>query len=75
MEQIHNNNRENLKLLSIFHYVVEGIVAATSMFSLLHIDIGLYFILSPSELPQSDGASPPPIPGFGWMFFIGGLAF
>jgi hypothetical protein len=74
MERIENKDREHLKLLSIFHYVVGGIVAAFSMLSLLHISIGLSFILSPQKFPTT-GDSPPLPDEFGWIFLITGLAF
>lgn len=73
MKQINGNNREYLKLLSIFHYVLGGIVAVFSMFSLFHISFGLSYIFSPSKIPQPDGTSP--VPNFGWMFLLVGLTF
>ncbi|HIK56231.1 MAG TPA: hypothetical protein IGS37_13850 [Synechococcales cyanobacterium M55_K2018_004] len=73
MEPIKDNNREYLKLLSIFHYVLGGIVAAFSMFSLVYISIGLSYILSVDQFPQTDGTSPPP--EFGWIFLIFGSLF
>ena len=69
-----NNNYQHLKLLSIFHYVLGGLVAASSLFSLFHIGIGLSFILSPNEFPPPDTNSFPP-ELFGWFFFIGGLVW
>ena len=72
MEKINNKNRGYLKLLSVFHYVVGGLVAAFSLVFLIHTSIGLYLILAPpNELPQSDANLPPDM--FGWMFFITGL--
>lgn len=73
MEPIKDNNREYLKLLSIAHYVLGGIVAAFSMLSLVHIGIGLSYILSSDQFPQTDGTAP--TPEFGWIFLIFGLLF
>lgn len=71
MEPIKDNNREYLKLLSIAHYVLGGIVAAFSMLSLVYIGIGLFYISD--QLPQTDGTSP--TPELGWIFLIFGLLF
>lgn len=52
MEQI----REHLRLLSIFHYVVAGIVALFSLIPFVHLGIGLAALLNPDFL--SGGKSP-----------------
>jgi len=74
MEKELGENRRNLKLLSIFHYVFGGLTAALSLFSLLHIGVGLTFILGSQELAQSTEGTPLP-PGFGWIFLIAGLVW
>ena len=62
-------DREHLKLLSIFHYVVGGMTIAISMFFLLHIGLGLRMISDNSycigHCPENQ---------FGWMVFAMGLA-
>lgn len=57
---------EQLRLLSIFHYVVAGIVAFVSLFPLLHLAMGIAILSGAFESP--DGQSPPAF--FGWMFVI-----
>ena len=71
MAEVKNTDIEHLKLISIFHYVLAGIVAVFSLFSIIHIGMGLSFITSPATYSQSDGiefASE-----FGWFFVITGF--
>lgn len=63
--------QEHLRTLSICHYVAGGLVGLSSCFSLLHIGMGVLFIVSPEAM---DGAEHPP-ELFGWAFLIGGLAW
>ncbi|MEO0984602.1 MAG: hypothetical protein AAFY20_03530 [Cyanobacteria bacterium J06639_14] len=72
MEDINQKDLEHLRLLSLFHYVLGGVVAALSLFSLLHISVGLAFLLSPETYSQSDGTEF--AAEFGLMFLAGGLA-
>ena len=65
-----NQDTEHLRLLTIFHYVVAGIVAMSSLFPLFHITMGIAIVAGTfDELGQ--GASTPPA-FFGWM--IGGFS-
>ena len=65
---------DHLRLLTIFHYVVAGITGLFSCMFLMHVFIGLAFILSPTSLVGNAGEVPPPF--FGWMFLImGSIAF
>ena len=53
-QQILDN--EHLKLLSIFHYVVSGLAAFFACIPIIHLVIGLFFILAPQKLgPGSNG--------------------
>ncbi len=70
MTGIGNRDSEHLKLISTLHYVLGGIVAASSLLALVHIGVGLSFILSPEIYTPSDGTVFPF--GFGWIFFIAG---
>jgi ABC-type branched-subunit amino acid transport system permease subunit len=71
MESTPNRDREQLKLLSIFHYVVGGIAACFSLISLPYIGIGAYMLSSPEEMRSTDGSSPPP--EFGLLFLGTGI--
>ena len=67
-----NHDQEHLKLLSIFHYVLSGIVALFACFPIIHLIIGIMFIVSPEAMADKSGNAPPPF--FGWMFaIIGGM--
>lgn len=48
----HDQDLEHLRLLSIFHYVVGGIAAAISLVFLLHLGLGLLFLLAPGTLGE-----------------------
>jgi hypothetical protein len=74
-----NNDRQHLKLLSIFHYVVGGILAFFFLFPLIHFTIGL-LIITKSISVDSSGNLPPQAAGYffaavGGLFFILGEAF
>ncbi len=65
-------DEDHLRLLSVFHYVVSGIAGLFALFPVLHLVMGLVFILAPEKM-QGQG---PPLPGFfGWMFVIMALVF
>ncbi|MEP6925391.1 MAG: hypothetical protein ABI954_13065 [Pyrinomonadaceae bacterium] len=51
-----NKDLEHLRLLSIFHYVVGGIIAFFACFPLIHLTMGLFFLFAPlPENPQKPG--------------------
>lgn len=58
-------DNEQIRLLSIFHYVVGGLTAVTSSVGLFHFGMGLAIVLG--LLPPTD--SSPPI-WFGWLFTL-----
>ena len=62
-------DEEHLRLLSIFHYVVGGILAVFSLLPILHLVVGLMFIFAPERM--SEGGQPPPA-FLGWIFAIAG---
>ena len=62
-----NQDTEQLRLLSIFHYVVAGMGAMFSMIPIIHLVIGISIVLGGFEDFES-GAAPPAF--FGWMFII-----
>jgi hypothetical protein len=62
-----NTDNEHLKLLSIFHYVVSGLAALFACFPIIHLIVGLFFILAPQKFGQ--GSNQPPA-FIGW-FFVG----
>ena len=62
-----NQDLEHLKLLSIFHYVVGGLAALLACFPILHLAMGVFFIVL-SGGPDAKGDVPPAF--VGW-FLVG----
>ncbi len=58
---------EYLRLLSIFHYVVAGIVGFLSLFPLIHVAIGVAMLNG--KFDNADGGQPPP-EIVGWLFIL-----
>lgn len=66
-----NQDLQHLKLLSIFHYVVGGLMAFGACFPIIYIVIGLVFVINPQAMQAQNG---PPPAAFGWFFVvIGGM--
>jgi hypothetical protein len=59
-----NQDLEHLRLLSIFHYVVGGLAALFACFPILHLIMGVVFILL-SARPHAKGDAPPAF--VGWL--------
>jgi predicted membrane channel-forming protein YqfA (hemolysin III family) len=74
-----NQDKEHMRLLAIFHYVVAGLAALFSFFPLLYSTIG-GFMLYVAHHPGPTNQEPPPaIVGWifvalGALFFFAGLA-
>ena len=66
---------EHLRLLSIFHYVVGGFMAFMACFPLIHVGIGLVFLLNPAILAKNQPQAPFPAEFFGLFFVVIGGAF
>ena len=45
-----NQDLEHLRLLAIFHYVVAAMAALVACFPLIHLTIGLVFLLAPESM-------------------------
>jgi hypothetical protein len=58
---------EQLRLLSIFHYVVGGMAILFACFPIIHLVLGLFLILAPDKFGH--GSNQPPA-FLGW-FFVG----
>ena len=73
-----DQDKEHLRLLSIFHYIVGGLAALFSLFPLLYTTVGAIFIFvarHPSAAGPKPGEEPPP-EFIGWIFaVIGSLLF
>jgi hypothetical protein len=64
-----NEDREYLKLLSIFHYVVGGLAALFACFPIIYIAVGILAVYAPGTM-DSEGDALPAL--FGWIFIIVG---
>ena len=69
-QQILDN--EHLRLLSIFHYVKGGITALFACIPIIHLVIGLVFIIAPHSFGH--GSNQPPA-FIGWFFVVFALVF
>lgn len=64
---------QQLRLLSVFHYVLAGVTAVFSLFPLLHLFMGLAIVTG--HIPMESDAPGAPDPAlFGW-FFVAFAAF
>jgi len=66
-----NQDFEHLRLLSIFHYVVGALAALFACFPILHLILGIVFVVV-SRNPDARGDAPPEF--FGWIM-IGVASF
>ena len=70
-----NQDREQLRLLAIFHYVVAGLAGLFSLFPLLYTTIGAIFIFAAKHGTVKPGEELPP-EFLGWIFAaIGSVLF
>jgi hypothetical protein len=67
------NDLEHLRLLSIFHYVSGGLTAFVACFPLIHVAVGLAFVLAPETISSKPQGDAPPA-WFGLLFIaVGGF--
>src|SRR5713226_1439963 len=78
MIMVMTKDEENLRLLSIFHYVVAGLSALFSLFPLFYVAMGALMLCGKLDAAHPDPAGRP----FGWVliafgaiFFLMGLTF
>jgi len=70
-----NQDKEHLRLLAIFHYIVAGLAAFFSLFPLLYTTIGAIFIFVARHGTAKPGEELPP-EFLGWIFVgLGSLLF
>jgi hypothetical protein len=67
-----NQDREHLRLLAIFHYVVAALAALFSFFPLLYTTVGAIFIFAARHGTAKPGEELPP-EFLGWIFAVVGL--
>lgn len=64
------HDERNLQLLTIFHYVVSAMVFLFSSVFIIHIAMGIMFLVAPGMV-QNGSSSPPPA-FMGWIFIVMG---
>jgi hypothetical protein len=70
-----NQDKEHLRLLAIFHYVVAGLAGLFSFFPLLYTTVGAIFIFAARHGTAKPGEDLPP-KFLGWIFAVlGSLLF
>jgi len=62
-----NQDREQLELLSIFHYVVAGITALVSLLPLFHLLLGLSMLARAPRAPRGEELF---AAAFAWLFVL-----
>lgn len=60
-----SDDEQHLKLLSVFHYVISGLVGLFSLFSVIYIAMGLAIVYAPEKFLEHQGEAPPEF--FGWV--------
>jgi len=72
MTKPQKQDAEQLRLLSLFHYIIAGLTALVSLFPVVHLIMGILFIVAP-EIWENSGEAPPK--AFGWIFIIVAAGF
>ncbi len=67
-----DKDQEHLQLLTVFHYVMGGMVALFACFPFIHVILGIVALALPETLGSENEAFPAL---FGWVFIIMGGAF
>jgi Ca2+/Na+ antiporter len=67
-----NQDDEHLKLLTIFHYIVGGMAMLFACVPIIHVVVGIFFIVAPEKFGH--GSNQPPA-FMGWFFVILGAVF
>jgi hypothetical protein len=68
-----SRDNEQLKLLSIFHYIVGGAGSLFALMPLIHMGIGYMFLFESDHFQHGSGEPPPEF--IGWIFFLMGAVF
>jgi hypothetical protein len=66
-EQVMNEDLDQLRLLTIFHYVVATLAGLFSLFPIIHLVVGIAVVTG--HLGNNHGSAPIPA-FFGWLFIV-----
>ena len=66
-----HQDEQHLRLLSMFHYILAAMMALFACFPIIHLVIGISFLVAPEKMmgPNQPPGGPPPLL-FGLMFTI-----
>jgi hypothetical protein len=64
------DDREHLRLLAIFHWIVAGIAVLIALFPVIHLVIGIGIINGSFPLDAASKGNPFPIHVMGWFFVV-----
>lgn len=62
------DDAQQLKLLSIFHYVAAVLLAVVACIPVIHLCIGILMVTAPATMSGGGGQPPPAF--LGWMFIL-----
>ncbi len=68
-----NQDLQHLKLLSIFYYVVGGLLALVACFPIIHFIVGLVMVAAPNTMSGGGGNPPPAFVGWLFVLVAGGI--
>jgi hypothetical protein len=63
-----NQDQEQLRLLSIFHYVIGGLMALAACLPIIHLCFGIAMIVQPDAFKGNRPEQDFPLQAFGWFF-------
>ena len=63
-----NDDIKHLRLLSIFHYVVAGLVALFACIPIIHLIVGILIVFAPDKIESNNAGGPPEF--IGWLFMV-----
>jgi hypothetical protein len=68
-----NQDEAQLNNLALAHYIVGGVMMMVSCLPLIHVCVGLLFLMGGSGFFPETSCAPPPF--FGWLFLLMGFVF
>ena len=64
-----NRIEENVRLLSIFYYVLAGLIAFFACIPIIHITIGILFLVMPEKMCEGE-CTEQPAQIIGWIAIV-----
>lgn len=70
MNTLINKDEEQLKLLSIFHYILGGLTAVCACFPIIHLIIGIMMLVAPETMFGLGTTNDMPPRVLAWFFIV-----